>query len=87
MRRKPGTMGYSTDGYMHSRGGTTHVFWLSGMSCDGCSASMMGANNPSVEDFALDRIPDLPYVSIHHPMISDESGQEFMAAYAAAARA
>ena len=78
-------MGYSTDGYMRSRGGTTHVFWLSGMSCDGCSVAMMGANNPSVEDFVLDRMTDLPYVSIHHPMISEESGQEFTAAYAAAA--
>jgi hydrogenase small subunit len=78
-------MGYSTDGYMRSRGGTTHVFWLSGMSCDGCTVAMMGANNPSVEDFALDRLTDLPFISIHHPMISEESGQQLTAAYAAAA--
>ncbi|MBA3748080.1 MAG: hydrogenase expression protein HypE [Solirubrobacterales bacterium] len=62
-----------------------HVFWLSGMSCDGCSVAMIGASNPGVEDMALDRVPDLPLIVMHHPMISEESGHELMAAYAAAA--
>ena len=62
-----------------------HVFWLSGMSCDGCSVSMLGASNPSLEDLVLDRVPDLPLVVMHHPMISEESGHDLMAAYAAAA--
>jgi hydrogenase small subunit len=62
-----------------------HVFWLSGMSCDGCSVAMLGASNPAIEDLALDRVPELPIVVMHHPMISDESGHELMAAYAAAA--
>ncbi len=65
--------------------GIVHVFWLSGMSCDGCSVSMLGASNPSVEDLVLDRVPELPLVVMHHPMISDESGHELMAQYAAAA--
>ncbi len=64
--------------------GVMHVFWLSGMSCDGCSVSMLGAGNPSVEDMVLDRIPQLPQVVMHHPMLSDESGHEFMAPYAQA---
>ena len=64
---------------------TVHVFWLSGMSCDGCSVSMLGASNPSIEDLVLDRVPELPLVVMHHPMISDESGHELMAQYAAAA--
>ena len=62
-----------------------HVFWLSGMSCDGCSVSMLGANNPSLEDLALDRVPDLPLVVMHHPMVSEQSGRDFMAPYRAAA--
>jgi hydrogenase small subunit len=66
--------------------GMMHVFWLSGMSCDGCSVSMMGASNPSIEDLALDRVPDLPLTVFHHPMISEESGSELMAHYAAAAQ-
>ena len=65
--------------------GIVHVFWLSGMSCDGCSVAMLGAGNPSIEDLVLDRIPDLPLFAVHHPMISEESGQELTAAYAAAA--
>ncbi len=67
------------------REGIVHVFWLSGMSCDGCSVAMLGANNPSIEDLSLDRVPDLPLVVMHHPMVSEESGSDLMAAYAAAA--
>jgi hydrogenase small subunit len=67
------------------REGIVHVFWLSGMSCDGCSVAMLGAANPSVEDLVLDRVPDLPLVVMHHPMLTEESGQELMASYAAAA--
>jgi hydrogenase small subunit len=66
------------------REGIVHVFWLSGMSCDGCSVSMLGASNPSLEDLVLDRVPDLPLVVMHHPMISEESGHDLMAGYAAA---
>ena len=62
-----------------------HVFWLSGMSCDGCSVSMLGASNPSLEDLVLDRVPDLPLVVMHHPMISEESGHDLMVSYRAAA--
>ncbi len=65
--------------------GIHHVFWLSGMSCDGCSVAMLGASSPSIEDLSLDRVPDLPLVVMHHPMISDESGHELLALYAAAA--
>jgi len=68
-----------------SREGIVHVFWLSGMSCDGCSVAMLGAANPSVEDLVLDRVPDLPLVVMHHPMISEESGHDLLAPYAAAA--
>jgi hydrogenase small subunit len=67
------------------REGIVHVFWLSGMSCDGCSVAMLGAANPSLEDLVLDRVPELPLVVMHHPMISEESGHDLMAAYAAAA--
>src|SRR5436190_21292921 len=65
--------------------GVVHVFWLSGMSCDGCSVAMLGASNPSLEDLVLDRVPELPLVVMHHPMISEESGHDLMAAYLAAA--
>jgi hydrogenase small subunit len=62
-----------------------HMFWLSGMSCDGCTVSALGANQPSLEDLILGRVPAMPQVIMHHPMISEESGEEFMDAFRAAA--
>jgi len=81
-------MAYNPAGYgaIDNAGGkVVHVFWLSGMSCDGCSTAAIGANNPSLEDLALDRVPDLPLIVVHHPMLAEESGDEFMAPYHAAA--
>jgi hydrogenase small subunit len=75
--------GYGAAGGMRER--IVHVFWLSGMSCDGCSIAMLGASNPSLEDLVLDRVPDFPIVVMHHPMVSEESGHELMAQYASAA--
>ncbi|MFP5363555.1 MAG: hydrogenase expression protein HypE [Thermoleophilia bacterium] len=65
--------------------GMFHVFWLSGMSCDGCSVSALGANAPRVEELALGDIPEIPQVVLHHPMLDEEAGAGFMAAYRAAA--
>ena len=62
-----------------------HVFWLSGMSCDGCSTAFMGASTPSVEELTLNMIPDVSIVAIHHPLIAEESGHDLMAAFTAAA--
>ena len=55
-----------------------HVFWLSGMSCDGCTVSMMGASNPSFEDLQAGSIPLMPEVKLHHPMLAEQSGDAFM---------
>ncbi len=58
--------------------GIVHVFWLSGMSCDGCTVSTLGASNPSVEALTLGHVPGLPRVVLHHPMLAEESGPQFM---------
>ena len=58
-----------------------HVFWLSGMSCDGCTVSMLGASNPSLEHLVMGTVPRLPLVILHHPMIAEDSGQDFVTAY------
>jgi hydrogenase small subunit len=65
--------------------GTVHVFWVHGMSCDGCSISTLGASTPSVEDLSNGTIPGVPRVELHHPMMSTEAGGEFMEAYRRAA--
>src|ERR687893_2750777 len=54
-----------------------HVFWIAGMSCDGCSIAATAAMNPSVEDLLLGRVPNLPRVVLHHPVLSPGAGNEF----------
>ncbi len=55
-----------------------YAFWLAGMSCDGCSISVTGASEPSIEDLLLGRIPGLPRVILYHPVLSAEAGEEFI---------
>jgi hydrogenase small subunit len=55
-----------------------HVFWLAGMSCDGCTISVAGATNPSVESLLAGAVPALPKVLLHHPVLSVEAGHEFV---------
>ena len=37
-----------------------HVFWLAGMSCDGCSIAVTGATNPPIENLLAGTVPGLP---------------------------
>ncbi len=62
-----------------------HAFWLAGMSCDGCSISVTGATNPSVEQLLTGSISGLPTVVLHHPVLSVEAGEEFIEPFERAA--
>ncbi|MDQ3609318.1 MAG: hydrogenase expression protein HypE, partial [Actinomycetota bacterium] len=55
------------------------------MSCDGCSVSALGASHPSVENLVSGTIPILPKVVLHHPMLADDVGRDFMEAFREAA--
>ncbi len=55
-----------------------HVFWLAGMSCDGCSVSTVGATAPSVEALITGNMPGLPKIVLHHPVLAVTVGDEFM---------
>jgi hydrogenase small subunit len=55
-----------------------HVFWLAGMSCDGCSIAVTGATQPSVEDLLAGTIPGMPRVVLHHPVLSVAAGHDFI---------
>ena len=55
-----------------------HALWLAGMSCDGCSVAVTGATAPSVEDLLLGRLPGLPRLVLHHPVVSVEAGHAFI---------
>ncbi len=58
-----------------------HAYWLAGMSCDGCTVAVTGANSPSVEDLLIGRVPGVPRVVLHHPVTSVESGEAFVKNY------
>jgi hydrogenase small subunit len=55
-----------------------HVFWVAGMSCDGCSVAVTGATNPSVEELLAGAVPGLPRVVLHHPVLSVNAGADFV---------
>jgi hydrogenase small subunit len=55
-----------------------HVFWIAGMSCDGCTIGVSGATNPSVEELLTGVIPAMPKVVLHHPVLSVGAGHGFV---------
>lgn len=55
------------------------VLWLTaGLSCDGDTVAMTGAQNPSIEDVVRGMIPGLPKVVLHNPVLAYESAEEFV---------
>ena len=39
---------------------TIHVFWMAGMSCDGCTITVAGATNPGIEGLLTGTVPAMP---------------------------
>jgi hydrogenase small subunit len=58
-----------------------HAFWFAGMSCDGCTVAVSGAEKPSLEDLLLGAHPGLPRVILHHPVVNLEGGPNFLKAH------
>ena len=52
-----------------------HVFWLAGMSCDGCSIAVLGATAPAVESLLTGSIPGVPLLLLHHTAVQVEAGE------------
>ena len=55
----------------------SHVVWLGGAGCDGCTMAMLGAAEPGIEDLLLGQVPDLPPVELVHPTLALESGDAY----------
>ncbi len=55
-----------------------YVFWLAGMSCDGCTVSVSGATEPALEDLLTGSIPGIPLVILHHYVLQLEAGDHYM---------
>jgi hydrogenase small subunit len=62
------------------------VFWLSGISCDGCSIAALGATEPAVEELLTGSLPGIPVVVLHHYALAIESGDHFTHAMVRAER-
>ena len=60
---------------------TIHVFWMAGMSCDGCTITVAGATNPGIEGLLAGTVPAMPKVLLHHPVLSVEAGAQFMQSF------
>ncbi len=54
-----------------------YAFWLSGMSCDGCSISALGATEPSVEELQTGALPGMPVLVLYHHVLTIEAGDHF----------
>ncbi len=54
-----------------------HLFWYAGMSCDGCTVAVTGAQAPTLEGLMMGAHPGLPRVVLHHPVVNLESGPAF----------
>ncbi len=57
-----------------------NVLWLTaGLGCDGDSIAMTAATQPSLEDLVLGCLPGVPLLKLHHPVLSKEVGEDFLA--------
>src|SRR5262245_7078169 len=56
-----------------------HLVWLTGVGCNGCTLSMLGASEPGIEDLIQGNVPDVPRVVLIHPELAMESGDAFRA--------
>jgi hydrogenase small subunit len=54
-----------------------YLIWIAGASCEGCSMAALGAEEPSLEDLLLGRVPDVPRLTLVHPTLALESGAAY----------
>jgi hydrogenase small subunit len=55
-----------------------YVYWMGGMSCDGCTTATHGATDPSLEELLTGSLPGVPMVVLHHYAFALESGDHFI---------
>ncbi len=66
--------------------GAVEILWITaGLGCDGDTISATAATQPSLEDLILGAIPLVPRVILHNPVLSKESGDEFLKVFHRAA--
>ena len=83
--REPGSIPADAREQAGSEPAVVHVFWLAGMSCDGCTIGVTGATSPSIEDLLLGPLPGVPRLVLHHPILGLGLDGEFMESFTRAA--
>jgi hydrogenase small subunit len=64
-----------------------HILWLTaGLGCDGDSIAITAATQPSLEDLVLGALPGVPRIVLCHPVLSKETGEEFLESWRRAER-
>jgi hydrogenase small subunit len=55
------------------------ILWITaGLGCDGDTIAMTAATQPSIEDVLGGALPWIPKVTLHNPVLSRESGEDFL---------
>jgi hydrogenase small subunit len=55
------------------------ILWITaGLGCDGDSISFTAATQPTLEDLLRGAIPGLPEVTLRHPVLAFQTGEEFL---------
>jgi hydrogenase small subunit len=63
----------------HTERQLVHIVWMtSGLGCDGDTVAMTAATSPRLEDLISSTIPGTPGVVIYNPLLSFETGEDFV---------
>lgn len=87
MRGEPETHeGAATDPGGGRRVASAAVVWISCGGCDGCTMSVLGATSPTFEELLTGSLTHIPEVRLIHPVLSLESGEQYIQSLEEAAR-
>lgn len=55
-----------------------YVVWVGCGGCDGCTMSVLGATSPTLEELLTGDLTNIPSIDLIHPVLSLESGSEYV---------
>lgn len=56
----------------------SHILWLGGGSCDGCTMAMLGASTPALETLLTGQVPGVPKIVLVHTALALEMGADYL---------
>jgi len=55
-----------------------YLVWMAGATCEGCTVAATGGTHPRLEQLLTGAIPGVPRIELVHPLLSMESGAEWV---------